>query len=53
VRAGGGEPRLLVDLDDPAHGSVRSEFAAGAERFYFTATEYESDISLIELAAPR
>jgi hypothetical protein len=52
VPAAGGEPRLLVQLDDPSHGSVRSEFAASAERFYFTVTEYESDISLIELSAP-
>jgi hypothetical protein len=51
VPAAGGDPRLLVQLDDPSHGSVRSEFATSAERFYFTVTEYESDISLIELAA--
>lgn len=51
--AAGGESRLLVELDDPSHGSVRSEFAASADRFYFTETEYESDISLIELGRPK
>jgi eukaryotic-like serine/threonine-protein kinase len=50
VPAAGGEPRLLIELDDRSRASVRSEFATDGERFYFTVTEYDSDLWLMELA---
>jgi Tol biopolymer transport system component len=47
----GGEPRELVRFDDPARGSPRPEFATDGKRFYFTASERESDIWRMELPA--
>jgi len=49
VPASGGEPQALVHFDDPARPSMRREFAYHGERFYFTLTEYESDIWMMEL----
>jgi TolB protein len=49
VPASGGEPEALVHFDDPARPSMRREFAYHEERFYFTLTEYESDIWMMEL----
>jgi Tol biopolymer transport system component len=51
VPVSGGPPKLLVKFDDPARQSNRSEFAAGAARFFFTVSKYESDISIMELTA--
>jgi Tol biopolymer transport system component/DNA-binding SARP family transcriptional activator len=51
IAAAGGEPRELVRFDDPARGSPRPEFATDGKRFYFTASERESDIWRMELQA--
>ena len=47
--ASGGEPQELVHFDDPARPSMRREFTHDGERFYFTLTEHESDIWMMEL----
>jgi len=49
VPASGGEPQALVHFDDPERPSTRREFAHDGERFYFTLTEHESDIWMMEL----
>lgn len=49
VATSGGGPTLLVRFDDPARVSIRIEWAAGAGRFYFTLTEHESDIWVMDL----
>jgi Tol biopolymer transport system component len=51
VPASGGEPKLLVTFDDPLRTSVRQEFATDGERFFFTLTEYESDVWMMELTS--
>jgi Tol biopolymer transport system component/DNA-binding SARP family transcriptional activator len=51
IAPAGGEPRELVRFDDPARGSPRPEFATDGKRFYFTASERESDIWRMELPA--
>ncbi|MGH7511793.1 MAG: DPP IV N-terminal domain-containing protein [Gemmatimonadales bacterium] len=51
IAPAGGEPRELVRFDDPARGSPRPEFATEGKRFYFTASERESDIWRMELPA--
>jgi len=47
--ASGGEPTLLVRFDNPNRIALRPEWAAGAGRFFFTLTEHESDIWVMEL----
>jgi Tol biopolymer transport system component len=49
VPAEGGQPRLLVTFDDPAHRSLRREFARDGQRFYFTIANDESDIWTMQL----
>lgn len=49
IPAGGGEPRELVRFDDPRHTSARPEFVTDGRRFYFTASERESDLWRMEL----
>jgi Tol biopolymer transport system component/DNA-binding SARP family transcriptional activator len=51
IAPAGGEPRELVRFDDPARRSPRPEFATDGKRFYFTASERESDIWRMELPA--
>lgn len=41
--------RLLVQFDDPARYPIRGEWALDDENFYFTLTEYESDVWVMEL----
>jgi Tol biopolymer transport system component/predicted Ser/Thr protein kinase len=53
VSTAGGTPTLLVKFDDPAQQSQRVEFAAGADRFFFTIGHYESDIFVMEAAKER
>lgn len=55
VPASGGEPRMLVTFDDPNRLPVRWEWSTDGENFYFTLTEYETDVSVMELesATPR
>jgi TolB protein len=49
VLVSGGEAKLLVTFDDPSRTPVRQEFATDGERFFFTLTEYESDVWMMEL----
>ena len=45
----GGSPVPLVRFDDPAHRSLRREFATDGKRFYFTISGEESDLWVMEL----
>jgi Tol biopolymer transport system component/serine/threonine protein kinase len=45
----GGAPRLLVRFGDPSQRSARSEFTSDGRNLFFTITENESDIWLLEL----
>lgn len=45
----GGEPRLILEFDDPARPSIRQEFDVSDDRIYFTVAEHESDVWLLEL----
>lgn len=49
VPVAGGEPRLLVRFDDPVRPSIRSDFAVGAGRFFFTLEDRQSDIWVAEM----
>lgn len=49
VSIDGGEPRLMVDFDDPDRPAIRREFDVSADRIYFTLSEHESDVWLLEL----
>jgi serine/threonine-protein kinase len=53
VPASGGTPRLLVRFDDPGRESRRSEFTTDGRRLYFTVTDLQSDIWLMELRRSR
>ena len=44
-----GDAKLLVRFDDPERRSIRAEWAVGAGRFFFTLTEHESDVWVMEL----
>ena len=48
VPISGGEPTLLVRHFDPGVYH-RADFASGAGQFFFTLTEHESDIWVMEL----
>ena len=47
----GGEPRLLVRLDDPQRTSPRPEFASDGRRLFFTLTERDADVWIVRLEA--
>ena len=49
VPLSGGEPELLVRYDDPSRLPLRSEWSTDGESFYFTLTEFESDVWVMEL----
>jgi hypothetical protein len=49
VSTSGGKPRLLVYFDDPDHPSIRSDFGAGAGRFFFTLEDRQSVVWVVEL----
>jgi serine/threonine-protein kinase len=49
VPVDGGEPRLLVRLDDPMRPSLRYEFATDGSRFFFTIGQQESDLWVMDL----
>jgi serine/threonine protein kinase len=51
VPVGGGSPRLLVRLDDSARPSSRTDFAAGADRLYFTIDDRRCKLWLAEVTA--
>jgi Tol biopolymer transport system component len=44
----GGGPRMLVKFDDPRRAPSRLEWSTDSTRFYFTLTEYESDVWVME-----
>jgi Tol biopolymer transport system component len=45
----GGTPELLIRFDDPSRKSNRYEFDTDGSRFFFTLTESQSDISVMDL----
>jgi len=45
----GGEPRMLVDFDDPSRPASREVIATDGKTFYFTLPKRESDIWVMEL----
>ena len=49
VAVSGGKPELLVRFDEPERPASRSEWASDGKRFYFTLTEYEGDVWVMEL----
>ena len=49
VSLSGGEPRPLVRFDDPTRVPARGEWSSDGEHFYFTLTEYEADVWVMEL----
>lgn len=49
VSLSGGEPRLLVRFDDPTRVPTRGEWSSDGEHFYFTLTEFEADVWVMEL----
>ncbi len=49
ISVSGGEPELLVRFEDPERPSTRWEWAADGKRFYFTITEYEGDVWVMEV----
>ena len=49
VPASGGTPTLRIRLDDPVKRSLRPEFTVDSHNIYFTMTERESDVWLMEL----
>ncbi len=49
VPLSGGEPELLVHYDDPSRVPIRGEWSTDGESFYFTLTEFESDVWVMEL----
>ena len=48
-RTYGGEPKLLVRFDDPTRPPTRPEWSSDGEDFYFTLTEFEADVWVMEL----
>jgi Tol biopolymer transport system component len=49
ISISGGEPELLVQFDDPAPRAFLSNWASDGKGFYFTLTEHEGDIWVMEL----
>ena len=50
ISVDGGAPQLLLRFADPAHRSLRREFATDGKRFYFTISAEESDLWAAERA---
>ena len=50
VPAKGGPAVPLIRFDDPAHRSLRREFATDGTRFYFTISGEESDLWVMDLS---
>jgi hypothetical protein len=44
-----GEPKLLVRFDDPTRLPVRGEWSSEGVHFYFTLTEFEADVWVMEI----
>jgi serine/threonine protein kinase len=49
IPAMGGTPQLLVRFDNPSRKSIRPEFDTDGFRFFFTLTENQSDIWVMDL----
>jgi TolB protein len=49
VSVSGGEPRLLIRLDDPTRPSLRGGVVTDGERLFFTLGTQESDIWVLDL----
>jgi len=49
ISVSGGEPELLVHFEDPERPCIRGDWASDGKRFYFTLTEYEGDVWVMEL----
>ncbi len=49
IPATGGEPRLVVTVDDPSLLVFGTGISVGAEKLYLSIAEYESDIWVMDL----
>ena len=49
VPATGGEPRLVVSVDDPSLWLFGAGTWVGSEKLYLSVAEYESDIWVMDL----
>ncbi len=49
IPAAGGPPRLLAEFDDPDFQSLRNEFGTGGDKLFFTVSDHESDIWIMNL----
>jgi Tol biopolymer transport system component len=49
VSVSGGKPKLLVRFDDPTRLPLRWEWSSDGMHFYFTLTENEADVWVMEL----
>ena len=52
IPSAGGTPTLLVRFADPAHPSYRSQWAYGANRFFFPVQDRQSDVWVIDAVHP-
>jgi Tol biopolymer transport system component len=52
VSLSGGEPERLVLFDDPIRQPVFQDWSTDGETFYFTLTEFEADVWVMELETP-
>ena len=50
VPVSGGQPKLLIRFDDPSRIRMYPRFGSDGQKFYFSLTEFESDLWLIELS---
>ena len=48
--ATGGVPRMIVRFDDPTRPSYRPEWAVDGKRIYFTISDRQSDVWVVEIA---
>jgi Tol biopolymer transport system component len=48
----GGQPKMLVRFDDPERQPLRPEWSTDGQNFYFTLTEFEADVWVMELEDP-
>jgi Tol biopolymer transport system component len=53
ISLSGGEARLLVRFDDPTRAPARPEWSSNGDAFYFTLTENEADVWVMELEDSR
>jgi Tol biopolymer transport system component/predicted Ser/Thr protein kinase len=53
IPASGGTPKLLVRFDDPFRKSIRPEFTTDGERLFFTLTDNQSDLWVMDLLSEK